>query len=466
MTSEPRASRSWVAFLALMLLGVCVPPACSQQTPHAVVDAEALWAAARPVLEENSGWRLDTLARCRVATDAELHQVGDDEVAQQVGAQFAELEGLRRKQAVDVAAAALQSVRLACVDPAQGLLLFPENARRMSHWHDSLTRLDSPPVLQLALVHEAARAELERRYGLAKRRLTCLDTEAYLALQAVVEGRALWLTRQTARRLGTESSLPLLGERYLHAPDGGVDPVLRLVVQEVLKQRQWAGARGLAFHDFLVARGVTDVERLVLTQPPRLRDWVVRPELFLRARQTAQPELAEVLQRLEDALPRSTWSAAQEPWTPAMLRQMAALFEERDRVERLAGQWVEGRSLVWTGRKDPMQQVAIGVIRFKDETSARACLGLTADLQRKQDELMGRSSGGTCRILESRARSLQLQGTSEAACTEKKMQFANAAPRTVTQVWARHGDTVLQISWTGVPADTGWAERLVQTLVP
>jgi hypothetical protein len=45
------------------------------------------------------------------------------------------------------------------------------------------------------------------------------------------------------------------------------------------------------------------------------------------------------------------------------------------------------------------------------------------------------------------------------------MQFAgSAAPLAVTQYWVRRGDTVVQLSWTGLAAEPTWAEWVLQAL--
>jgi hypothetical protein len=429
-------------------------------------DPAALFTAARPALEEALGCRLDPVPQVRVGTAADLPAFTGPEVAAQVGWQFPDLQGERRAQAVEAARAALRSTTLASW-PAGGnvLLCFPDNAAQMARWHPSLERLASPPALQLALVHEAARSVLERRHDLPRRLANCQDGEAFLALQAVAEGRALAVTRQVARRLGTEAYFPLLADRYLDLPSDGPDALLHVVRQETLRQRSWAALRGLAFFDALDQRGLRDAEAVVFARPPRQQAWVERPELYLEAQQGGRTDLADVLARLEKALPAKEWQSSQEAWTPAMLRQTATLFGEGERMDRLLEQWAEGRSLVWAGRNRPDHQFAVGVMRFRQPDGARAYFGLAADLQRKEDEVMGKITGGACRVLESRARAVTVAGADEAACTEKRMQFAGAnEPVAVTQYWVRRGDTVLQLSWTGVAVQPSWAEWLLNAL--
>ena len=69
----------------------------------------------------------------------------------------------------------------------------------------------------------------------------------------------------------------------------------------------------------------------------------------------------------------------------------------RSVLDRVLRQWMDGRSLAWTARNNPDRQVGVGVIRFRTPAGAQAYFGFAADLQRKQDEVMGKVSGGACR---------------------------------------------------------------------
>jgi hypothetical protein len=421
-----------------------------------------LFAAARTALEDAAGWHLERVPACRLAAAGELQQVSDAEVEAQVRWQFTDLGGEARPQAVAAAMDAVRSVTVArWIEGQDVLLLVPENARRVAGWDPSLARANSPEFLQLMLVHEAVGARLRQRYDLGRRLAACQDGEEYLALQALVEGRTLQLTRDVSRRLGTEVYFPLVAQRYLHLPDGGTDALVRLVRQEILRQRQRGAVQGLAFFDYLRERGVRQHEEFAFNRPPRQLQWINRPELYWQARQAGHSDLAEVLARLEKALPAAGWSVQPQPWTPDMVRQAATLFRERERAEGVVSRWEEGRGLLWTGKNNPACQVGIGVIRFHDAAAAQAYCGLSADLHRKQDEMLG---GG--RVLESRARAVTLQGADEAACTEKRLQLAaEAGPVAINEVCARRGETVFQFTWTGLPADTRWAERVLQAFL-
>jgi hypothetical protein len=397
----------------------------------------------------------------------------DPELEQQLRWQLADSEqGNRLEQAVQAARQALTAVTVCRAGPCGGLFALDlDAARRVASRGESREVVEPTVILQLAVAAELARASLEARYDLPRLRAACRDGEEFLALQAITEGRVLSLTRKAVRSLGIDASLPLLAERYLLAPDVAADPGLRLAVQTVVRQRRRAAVLGLAFFDHLEATGLIDVERYVFSNPPRQLDWVARPEVYLHARQSDRPPLADVLKRLETALGSSGWMASQQTWTPDMLRQAGTLLGQRERVERVLGKWEEGRSLVWwrkpeRGHGMTGQQVALGVVRFQDAAGAQAYLGLAADLQRKQDELLGGCSPGG-RVLESRSRSLQVQGADEATGALKRLQLApNVEPVTVSQIWVRTGARVLEFTWYGVPEDLSWAEKVHALLGP
>jgi hypothetical protein len=455
---------AWVVRLALGVLCVgwgLLVPASAQEAGGDVAPLQAAATAMRKTLglaEQPAPFRGN-------AGDAGLSPWIEAELREQLRWQLPDIEqGPRFEQTFEAARHAIAAVTVCRVRPDGSLFsLDMDAARRVAGRGEARDFVEPGPVLQLAVAAELARAALEIRYDLARRRAACRDAEEFLALQAVTEGRVLWLTREAAGALGIEASLPLLAERWLLAPDTAPDPGLRLAAQLVIRQRRRAAVLGLAFFDALEAKGLIDAERVVFANPPRQRDWVSRPEVYLHARESRREPLAEVLKRVENALGNSGWTAAQQPWTPDMLRQAGTILGQKERVERILGKWEEGRSLVWSRNAaggGAGQQVALGVVCFQDAAGAGAYLGLAADLLRKQDELLGGCPGGG-RVVESRSRSVQVRGADEAAAAEKRLQLAQGSePVPVSQVWVRTGPRVLEFTWYGVPADLSWVERV------
>ncbi len=435
----------------------------AQQVRHpGAARVPELFAQARPHLEAALGEKLAEIPEFRVLTAEEFQRLPDPELEASLHWLFPELKGEAfTKAAVVVRYVAALATVARHAEGANLIYVLPDNLSAIAAWDSGLARVNEPAFLQLALVHEVARFTLERRYDLARSRSACRDAEEFFALQALVEGRAAWLTYQVARELGSEAHFPLLGARYLRVPDTAPDPALRTMSQLTLRKRHWAASHGLAFFEHLHGSGLADAERRAFAHPPRLTGWVERPALYVRAEQGNRADLAAALRELEGTLPAGEWSAAQQPWTPAMVRQVAALLGEKAKAERAVASWEEGRSLVWTQRKDAGKQVALSLARHQSEAGARTYYGFAVDLQRKQDELAGGSCAPTVRVLESKATPVQLPGFDEAVRNDKRMQYgAGGPPVAVSTLLARAGDLVIECSWYGLPAETEWAGRV------
>jgi hypothetical protein len=449
--------------LAVLVAALAAVPLAAQQVQHpGAAKAPELFAQARPHLEAALGMKPERWPQLRVLTAEEFRRLPDPELEASLHWLFPDLKDDAFRRAAEVVryVAAVATVARH-IEGGDVIHVLPENLPLIAGWDADLARVNSPAFLQLALVHEAARFALEQRYDLARRRRACRDAEEFYALQAMVEGRAARVTAQVAERLGTRAYFALLAERYLRVPDLAPDPALRTMSQLTLRQRQWAAMRGLAFFDRLHEQGLADAEQRVFARPPRVLRWVERPDLYVRAEQTQRPDLASALRALADTLPAAEWAGAQQPCTPAMVRQAAGLLGERDRAERAVAAWDEGRSLVWLHRTDPRKQVALSLVRHASEAGAKTYFGFAVDLQRKQDQAAGGSCAPTVRVLDVKATAVKLPGFDEAVRNDKRVQYGGAGePLTVSTLLARSGDVVIECSWYGLPAEAEWAGRV------
>jgi hypothetical protein len=411
------------------------------------------------------GERLDALPPFRLGRLEEIRDLPDRDVEAQLRWRFADLDPDTRARASRMARQARASATVARY--AAGVILaLPGQQAVLAHWDESLAQAQSPAFLQLALVHEVVRGLLETKYDLPRRYASCRDAEDYQVLRALEEGWAQWVTREVARRLGTESCFPLLAERLRHVPDPAADPGLRLVAQTGLRLEHWALVQGLSFFTYLEEHGGKEAAARAFRQPPPQTRWIEQPELYVRAAGQARPDLASLLARVEQCLAASEWQAAQQSWTPEMVAQVAALLGERDRAERVLAGWEEGRSLVWTKRGMSGRQVALSVVRLGTSAGARSYYGLAVDLQRKRDELTGQACGGQVRVLEARSSALQLPGVDEGARFDKQLQFGSQTPSLpAALILARAGNVVVELTWHGVEADPALAERVLRALL-
>ncbi|MFN4260969.1 MAG: hypothetical protein ACK4RK_16875 [Gemmataceae bacterium] len=179
----------------------------------------------------------------------------------------------------------------------------------------------------------------------------------------------------------------------------------------------------------------------------------------------ARAELAERIGRVERLLPELTWQVQPQPWTPAMLQQVAEMLGQRERAEKVLHSWLDGQSVVWSQRAAPDRMIALALVRFASSEAARAYQGLAIDLQRRQDEFFAAASPSR-RVLDSRGSSWTIPGVEEAIRSDKKLVLSDDSPPiAVTIVIIRHGPLVLELSGYNQTIDPAWAEQVARLLL-
>jgi hypothetical protein len=450
------------AMMLLDLLSVtgAVP---AQPAPRRSVDAPAdLFAQARPHLEAVLGYRLEPLLNFQVVTPEKLKKLiaqYHPELAELIRWQFPDLQGEARNRAWQAACSSVFRTTAAMHVPGSRLIVVvPGNLAAISQWDSSLARINSPEFLQLAIVRETMRFLLDDKYHIAHLRKHCRDGDACQALQAVIEGRTLQVTENVARRLGTEEWFPLLTRCYLHVPEPAGDTDQQRVSYHIIKAMHWSGENGLAFFHYLEEHGIGNAPDIVFAEPPQQTGWITRPEFYVKARIAHRRDLATVLAQLPP-FPVAGWKAFQQPWTAAMVCQVANLLGEKERAAKVLVGWDEARSLVWTSGSPSGGQVALSVVRFENPGAAQAYFGFAIDLQRKRDTLLGK--GGTAGgVVEAHSGNVPLQGAEEAVRSDRRIQLSAETPTIpMTVLLARSGDLVFEWNWHGLPADMAWAQR-------
>ena len=473
--------RSVLALGTVAILAVAGRVVISQQPtgppappPPPVAAYAQLFEQARPHLEAVLGVKLDDM-RLSAATPPQVPRVPDPDLDAHLRWHFPHLQGDTLQSTRQIARQIAAGATVA--QYAEGhrvIVVAADNLEKIAGWDPDLAAVKSPQFLQLALVYEAVRWHLDRRYDLATLRAGCRDGEEFDALLALVEGRALDVTSQVAARLRTEAFVPLLAERWLRVPDEAPDPSLRAASQTYLHGRQRAMIRGAEFFAALAPKGVP--EEAVFEKRPRQLTVIARPSTWLEMQDQHKPDLAAVLGPLKSALPADGWQVHEQTWTPAMLGQVANLLgAPRERVEKVAATWYEGRTLVWIQRPVhvlapstapalPEVQVALSVVRHDGPTGARAYFGFALDLQRKQDTLPAGTCGPAIRVLESKSAAARLDGFDEAVRFDKRIQLGGGTPVPVSLLLARAGDLVIECTWHGTTGadEAALAERLLQ----
>jgi hypothetical protein len=444
--------------------------------------AAALFARPRPLLEEALGYPLNSPPCFRPVNAAELQQIADPELEAQLRWQYPGLSNATRKQVLEATRDAFRAVSVALYRSGNDILL-PANSPRLAQWAEYQTPSGTTPAafrkdfVTLALVLEAARLALDQHYQLTRRWAECRSRDEFDVLAALYEGQALWLTRRVARRLGLDACFPLLPDRLdcmLRRPADATfddraehaslsDRELYTLCWQTLCERHRIAIYGLGFFDYLEKQGIGNAADRVFAQPPPKLAWVEHPELYCNAELRDPGSLVQILDRLGDDFRKRNWDCNSQPWTPEMVRQVAANLGALDQAERVLHSWKDGAALLCKTTGD--EELAVGVVRLTDDAGARAYFGLSADLQRKQDELLNTRPGSPQRVAKSETHSVALPGTDEAVRTDKEFQEEGVArPAHVGTLLTRTGNLVALFTWRELTPDPDWAGRFLADL--
>lgn len=464
--------RGKILFLGLICLFATVGLVCrfasSQVTqPAAPSRAQQLFQHAKPHLEQVLGARLSVTPEFRTVDFKEMVRLPGWEVKAFISWRFPALEPQVRDRAyqlthhVDCLATPARYI-----DGTKIILVNPDQLAKIAAWDKSLKGAQSDAFLELALVHEAARLVLEKKHDLLHRRYDPGCLEEYQIGQALREGRAQWITRQVAKRLGSEETFDLLARRWQHVPDFAPDAKQKSIYQSVFQQKYWAYVQGLRFWDHLEQSGLRNAEKVVFARPPRQKAWIENPQVYLQNGLSGGPDLKTVFNHIQERLSPRGFRRRQQPWTRDMLKQVATILQvSKDRIKTI-GQWQDGRTLIWTPPKQPGKYIALTVVKFPAGNAARSYFGFAVDMQRKRDELSANSPYIPLRTVDSRYTSLKLANVEETVRNDKTVQMGSKGPTIpVTVILCRTPTHVFQFQWQGIAADAAWAERVVAAVM-
>jgi hypothetical protein len=454
---------------AIVAAGLIVNGAAGKpETVWSPTDAASLFTEARPHIEAVMGYRFDPPPRFRMANERDLANWRRAEVEAQVGWQFPDIAKAGVTALAETARETRQgyvSAYIAGGSGGQEIILFRATAAKIASWDPGLAGVGTRAFAQLALVHEAVRVALESRYNVADRQRACADSDTFFATQALVEGRAQWVTREVAKRLGTEAAFPLLAQIWLHVPDRLGDPAMRAATQEFYRRRYWMLASGLAFQDALVRAGISDDGAIFNRHIPCM--WIDHPERCVRALRERRTGLEVVLASIECTLPPDLWEPRQEACTPEMIKQAAETFGERDRAESALAACEEARQVVWTG-KPAGRAIALDLIRFETPAAAAAYYRFALTLQQKADTRLANGSGAL-RLADERSKSFAVSGVDACTWTDKKLAVRDSqggpdSSIPASTMVAHDGVLVIEIQWQNLRGDEDWARRVVETV--
>jgi hypothetical protein len=454
---------------AIVLAGLMVRGAAAKpETGLSPAEAAGLFAEARPHIEAVLGYRLDPPPRFRMANERDLERWRRADFEAGIRWQFPDLAKAGGTALAETAREARQGYMSACIaggSDGREIILFPGNAVKIAAWSPELGEVNTRAFAQLALVHEAVRVALESRYNVTDRQQVCADGDSFFATLALVEGRAQWVTREVAKRLGTEAAFPLLAQVWLHVPDRLTNAAMRAATQEFYRRRYWTLTSGLAFQDALCRAGIGDETRIFNRHIPSM--WIDHPDRCVRALRAHRAGLEVVLASLECTLPPDEWEPKQETCSPEMIKQAAGTFGEGDRADSALASCEEARQVVWSSKPEG-KAIALNLIRFETPLAAGAYYRLALALQQKADQRLANGSGAL-RLVDERSKTFAISGIDACTWMDKKLavsgsQSGPSSSIPASTVLAQDGVLVVEIQWQNLPGDENWARRVIGTV--
>lgn len=219
-------------------------------------------------------------------------------------------------------------------------------------------------VLQVVLAHELAHALQDQHTDLGHVVGNRPDGDAIMAVNCVVEGHAVWVHEQVARKLGYDRAVRVVAAIQGYDPDRADAPVdpRRLYTSYVY-------GRGRAFVDWHARDGGHDRLWTLLAHPPAASAMILAPATYAAELEPAVgPGVRVALRRVIDQVADPSWPVREERVGDYDLREQLA-----DRGNDVA--LADGVAGAWQARaagREAMEGVEVRVLRFHGPDGARA----------------------------------------------------------------------------------------------
>jgi len=186
-------------------------------------EVQAEYDRVRPVVQEVVGRPLKAIPRLRYAHPGEAQAVIEAELREQLANLYPGLAGwMREALAHHAGGGALTSIIGKYGYQSKSLFVRPRGIAEAAA-SAKLSDLDEVGVLDVVLAHELAHAVQDQEVDLGARFRAAADTDAWAALNAALEGHAVLVATEVARRLGEPEAAATVGKLQGLAGDGSTE---------------------------------------------------------------------------------------------------------------------------------------------------------------------------------------------------------------------------------------------------
>lgn len=275
-----------------------------------------------------------------------------------------------------IAAAPLVLARYGSHDKA--LFLAPSNVPALLELFGAQPE-QSKLLLKLVLVHELAHALQDQETGLQKLLDGAKDGESSIALNALLQGHALYLQELVAKELKTGDATLNLARRMVAQAARHGDPMVDEMVETNFRQIFLDGRAFVAHH---AAKNGMEKVWAMYAQPPADTRIILAPDTYTGAPRVLL-DYARALEGLEKEVDKEReWKLQTMSMGPAMLRSAYAKLEVGKRgvlIEK-----VDHSQALAAAHRGSGAMVNFSILLLKDEASVKECCAIMNDFMAQE----------------------------------------------------------------------------------
>lgn len=275
-----------------------------------------------------------------------------------------------------IAAAPLVLARYGNHDKA--LFLAPANVPALLE-HFGAQAEQSKLLLKLVMVHELAHALQDQEAGLQKLLDGAKDGESSIALNALLQGHALYLQELVAKELKTGDATLNLARRMVAQAARHGDPMVDEMVETNFRQIFLDGRAFVAHH---AAKNGMEKVWAMYAQPPADTRIILAPETYTGAPR-ALLDYARALEGLEKEIDKEReWKLQTMSMGPAMLRTAYARLEAAKRdvlIEK-----IDHSQALAAAHRGTGAMANFSILLLKDEAAVKECCAIMNDFMAQE----------------------------------------------------------------------------------
>lgn len=316
-------------------------------------------------------------------------------------------------------------------------------------------------LLTLLLVHDLVHALDDQQYAAGRRIMNIKDQEELGAFESILEGHAIFVTRQVSRKLGIKEEDFLLASRLSGGELGEASPFEQQAAQYVSTQFRQVYLCGEKFVRFVFEKeGQRGISRL-FSAPPRSKSVILEPQAYYKKVLLAQEDYINLLSVIEKVLPEpGDWKKRAGRMDEMVLRSGFSVGLSTKEIEEALSGFKEG--FVVSYIKGEAALVSMVLFRFGNDGNAVYFLNAEDKSMKSKWERIKATPGVAVSVLQDKRVSIS---PSDRAIIKEAVFAPNPTQRTYNFiVIAAYRNFLLELSFVNYKIENQQAFDLISGL--